>query len=83
MTTLVTEKDGLEFNELLDRLQLTKGNLAVHAGKLEEAGYVDISKRFEGKTPRTTYKATPLGKRDFAAYIAILEDIIAHAKEGK
>lgn len=81
MTVLVAEPDGVEFNDLLKILKLTKGNLAVHASKLEEAGYIDIQKRFEGKTPRTTYKATNTGRRDFTAYLSILEDIITHAKE--
>ena len=81
MTALIKAKEGLEFNELLSLLKLTKGNLAVHASKLEEAGYIDIQKRFEGKIPRTRYIATSLGRRDFSAYLAILEDIIGHAKE--
>ena len=38
MTVLVASPDGVEFGELLDILKLTKGNLAVHASKLEEAG---------------------------------------------
>lgn len=81
MTVLVAAPDGMKFNELLDILKLTKGNLAVHAGKLEEAGYVEITKQFEGKVPRTTYKATATGRRDFSAYLSILEDIVTHAKE--
>ncbi len=81
MTALASRKDELEFNELLEILKLTKGNLAVHMAKLEEAGYVSIIKSFKGKIPRTTYQATTLGKRDFSAYLAILEDVIAHARK--
>lgn len=80
MTVLTSRDDEVEWAELLDVLKLTKGNLAVHVGKLEEAGYVEVKKGFVGKVPRTTYRATPLGRRDFAAYLALLEDIITGAR---
>lgn len=82
MSALVTRDEGIEFNDLLKNLNLTKGNLAVHVRKLEEAGYVEVTKDFVGRVPRTTYRVTPTGKRDFAAYIALLEDIISGAKGG-
>ncbi len=81
MTVLVSRPEGVEFNELRKILKLTKGNLSVHVSKLEEAGYVEITKDFVGKTPRTTYFATPLGERDFSAYLSVLEDIIAQARD--
>lgn len=80
MTVLSTTDDEIEFNEMIQLLKLTKGNLAMHITKLEEAGYVEVSKSFVGKIPRTTYKATPMGRRDFSAYIAVLEDIIASTR---
>ena len=82
MSALVARGDGIEFNEMLGMLNLTKGNLAVHVRRLEEAGYVEVKKDFVGRVPRTTYWATLAGKRDFAAYLALLEDIIAGAKGG-
>ena len=80
MTVLASQPEGLEFLELLNVLKLTKGNLSVHASKLEEAGYIEVQKSFVGKTPRTIYKATPLGQRDFSAYLSVLEDVIAQAR---
>ncbi len=80
MTVLASKPEGMEFRELLDLLKLTKGNLSVHISKLEEAGYVEVQKSFVGKMPRTRYKATPLGQRDFSAYLSILEDVIAQAR---
>lgn len=82
MTMLVARKDPVEFNEIIKTLKLTKGNLALHVRKLEEQGYVSVSKDFVGRIPRTTYVATTTGRRDFAAYLALLEEIIAGAKEG-
>ena len=81
MTALVSRKGEVEFNVLLNTLKLTKGNLAVHISKLEDAGYVEVRKSFVGKVPRTTYRATPMGRRDFSAYLTILEDVIARARE--
>lgn len=81
MTVLVSRDSEIEFNELRQILKLTKGNLAVHISKLEEAGYVEIQKSFVGKTPRTTYQATSLGRRDFSAYLSLLETLISTARE--
>ena len=81
MSTLVAREEGVEFNELLRDLGLTKGNLAVHVRKLEEAGYVEVDKRFVGRIPRTTYTLTPRGRREFGDYLDLLEGIIATARE--
>jgi len=80
MTVLVSRKEVVDFNELLKLLKLTKGNLAVHVSKLEEAGYVEVRKAFVGKIPRTSYQATSLGRREFAAYLSVLEDILTNAR---
>ncbi len=82
MTALVTSPSGVDFTQLLQTLKLTKGNLALHVRKLEEAGYVSVEKEFVGRVPRTTYSATATGRRDFGAYLSLLEDIISGAKEG-
>ncbi|HEY0052441.1 MAG TPA: transcriptional regulator, partial [Caulobacteraceae bacterium] len=42
-----------DFNELKAKLQATDGNLSVHLGKLEQAGYVEIEKTYVGKKPLT------------------------------
>jgi len=81
MTLLVARKEGVEFNEMLSVLQLTKGNLALHVRKLEEAGYVEVRKEFVGRVSRTTYFATTSGRRDFAAYLALLEEIVQAARK--
>ncbi len=69
-----------DFNFLLSALDLTNGNLSVQAGKLEEAGYIAISKRFEGKIPRTRYRLTDLGRRRLAAYWQEMDEIRASGR---
>ena len=81
MTVLISHAQGVEFQDLRKTLKLTKGNLAGHIAKLEDAGYVEVIKEFVDKVPRTTYRATSLGRRDFAAYLSVLEDIVSHARD--
>lgn len=66
----------LGFTELRDLLQTTDGNLSVHARKLEDAGYVQCLKSFEGRTPRTEYKITAAGRRALEQYLDHMEALI-------
>ena len=47
---------------------LTWGNLATHLAKLEEAGYIEIEKDFDGKKPQTTLRITAQGRAAFREY---------------
>ncbi len=47
---------------------MTQGNLSAHLGKLEQAGYVSIEKRFQGKKPNTMCRLTPAGRAAFKEY---------------
>ena len=40
---------------------LTRGNLSSHMSKLEQAGYLEISKEFVDKIPRTLLRITEKG----------------------
>ena len=46
----------------------TQGNLSGHLTKLEEAGYVEIEKKFKGKVPLTVCSLTGKGRTAFAEY---------------
>lgn len=70
-----------DFGELIDTLSLTRGNLSMHMKMLEECKYVTIKKQFVNNRPKTTYTITGLGKKDFTAYIEILERIISTLKK--
>lgn len=65
------------FNELKARLQTTDGNLSVHLRKLEEAGFVAVTKRFEGRKPLTEAAMTPAGRKAFVAYLDALQGLVA------
>lgn len=67
---------SLTFTDLRDLLNTTDGNLSAHARRLEDAGYVDCTKSFEGRVPRTEYRLTDLGRREMEAYLDHMEALI-------
>ena len=71
---------SLTFNDLKQILGTTDGNLSVHARKLEEAGYVTVTKSFAGRLPRTEYSLTPAGRSALERYVAHMEDLIRMMK---
>lgn len=73
--------DALTFAELRDILKTSDGNLSVHARKLEEAGYIRVTKGFEDRKPRTEYRLTPKGRRALEQYLAQMEGILSAARD--
>ncbi len=47
---------------------LTWGNLSAHLAKLEQAGYVEIRRGFNGKKPHSSIRLTAAGRSAFKAY---------------
>ena len=70
-----------EFNELKAKLQASDGNLSVHLGKLEQAGYVAIEKTYAGKKPLTRVHLTEAGRGAFERYLAALASLLAPAAQ--
>ena len=65
--------ESTDFKFLLETTQLTKGNLSVHARKLQDAGYLTIEKSFLNNYPHTRYSMTKLGRAAFKAYVKKIE----------
>ena len=65
-----------DFLYLLNATGLSKGNLSAHVGKLEEAGYVEVEKKFIGKKPKTVYRLTPEGRKAFNNYLKHMRKIV-------
>ena len=53
---------------LLQQTGLTWGNLGSHLAKLEEAGYVEVSKGYRGRKPETTVSLTDAGRAALLEY---------------
>ena len=77
LATVATSEDEIDFNMLIESLNLSKGNLSSHIKKLEEARLVDVEKKFVGKIPRTTYKCTQKGKEELKNYLNSVESILS------
>jgi DNA-binding MarR family transcriptional regulator len=72
-----SEGDGLDFTHLKKLTGATDGNLGAHIDHLTKAGYVEATKAFVGRRPRTTVTATPAGRAAFQRHVAFLKEIIA------
>jgi len=79
--SMLAVNDSLTFNELKHLLETTDGNLSVHARKLEEAGYIDCEKSFEGRIPRTEYRITRQGRKVLERYLEHMERLIQAVRD--
>ncbi|MFO1350403.1 MAG: transcriptional regulator [Gammaproteobacteria bacterium] len=79
MSALLVNR-SLTFSDLKDLLKTSDGNLSVHARKLEDAGYVDCSKSFDGRFPKTEYQLTAKGRETFQRYLDHMEALIRMAR---
>ena len=66
----------LSFTELRDALGMTDGNLTTHIRALQEEGYLTVAKSYQNRRPLTTCSLTPPGRKAFAGYINLLEQIV-------
>ncbi len=74
--------DTLSFTDLKNLLNTTDGNISVHARKLEDAGYLECLKSFNGRVPLTEYKITNAGREALNSYLNHMEALI-NAMKGK
>ena len=68
--------EALTFNDLKNLMKATDGNLSVHARKLEDAGYITCTKTFDGRTPKTEYRLTKVGREALEQYLNHMEALI-------
>lgn len=73
----------LSFNELKELLDTSDGNLSVHARKLEDAGYIEVVKSFENRTPKTEFSLLDKGREALQAYLDQMEQIIRMTKNSE
>lgn len=70
----------LSFTELRDALAMTDGNLTTHIKALQQEGYVSVAKSFQNRRPLTTCSLTADGRKAFADYVGLLEQIVRENK---
>jgi DNA-binding MarR family transcriptional regulator len=75
MSLLISVEEA-DFAYLKTETGATSGNLSVQIDKLNEAGYIEVKKTFQGKMPRTLCKITPKGVDAFDTYVNNLKSYI-------
>jgi DNA-binding MarR family transcriptional regulator len=70
-----------DFLFLLRQTQMTPGNLSAHLRKLEDAGYVEITKEFIERKPHTALALTKKGRSAFKQYRRDIKQIVDNLPE--
>ncbi|MEI8289259.1 MAG: transcriptional regulator [Verrucomicrobiota bacterium] len=70
----------LTFTELRDLLDMTDGNLTTHIRTLQQEGFVSVAKSYQNNRPLTSCALTPAGRKAFAQYIHLLDQIVRQSK---
>ncbi len=60
--------ESADFVFLKNQTKLTAGNISSHMTKLEDAGYVKVTKSFVAKRPQTMFRLTAKGRKAFENY---------------
>lgn len=74
--TAVPSERQVTFSFLKGALGLTDGNLGAHLHKLEEAGYLKITKAIVRQKPQTYVEITETGRQVFEEHRAALKLIL-------
>jgi DNA-binding PadR family transcriptional regulator len=80
--TLLSGVGRADFNFVRSTLGLTEGNLSSHMNRLEEVGYVEVSKGFNGKIPKTSYRLTRRGRSSLEKYWEAIDELRAGIAQG-
>ena len=81
MSELCGVKAGLSFTDLKSTCGLTDGNLNRHLKVLQEAGVINITKKFVGAKPLTTVTLSRLGLKRFSEYLETLSSVLKRAQK--
>src|ERR1700733_13492155 len=79
LTACKPRDKGLDLTHLKKLTGATDGNRGAHLDHLARAGYVEVTKAFVARRPRSTVKASAQGRAAFARHVAFLKSIIEGA----
>ncbi len=68
IAALLFAVDKADFLYLQHETGMNKGTLSSHISRLEEAGYVEVTKTYRGKVPQTLLRLTVAGRKAFEQY---------------
>ena len=75
--SLLIGTESAEFPFIKEQTGATAGNLSVQLDKLQQAGYIEVTKGFKGKVPQTVCTITERGRDAFASYVEALRSYIS------
>ncbi len=76
IVALLFAVDRSDFLYLQHETGMNKGTLSSHLGRLEEAGYVAVTKTYRGKVPQTLLCLTGKGRKAFEQYRRKLKEAL-------
>lgn len=76
IVALLFAVDRADFLYLQHETAMNKGTLSSHLSRLEEAGYVAVTKTYLGKVPRTLLCLTGEGRKAFQQYRRKLKEAL-------
>lgn len=78
--TILSQHERCDFSFLKQTLDTSDGNLSTHVTKLEDAGYLSITKTFQHKMPNTSYCLTELGRKELSQYLSQMRNILKNSE---
>jgi DNA-binding PadR family transcriptional regulator len=79
LLSLLSTVEEAEFTWLRAKTNSTDGNLGAQLLKLEEAGYVQVEKKFVLRKPQTLYRMTQSGRQALTEYVQALKQLLGSA----
>ena len=65
-----------DFTSIKKAVDTSDGNLSVHLRKLEEAGYLTVTKGFNARKPQTIYALSDKGRQAWVQYLEQMRTMI-------
>jgi hypothetical protein len=79
--SLLISIESAEFTYIQEQTGATAGNLSVQITKLKEAGYIEVTKKFNKNFPQTRCRISQLGRGKFVEYVDSLKDYLNPEKQ--
>lgn len=79
MSLLISVEEA-DYSFIKKETGASSGNISVQMSKLEEAGYIEVTKSFKDKRPNTSYSITPKGIDAFEEYVNTIEQYLDTSK---
>ena len=76
IAALLFHAERADFLYLQHETGMNKGTLSSHISRLEEAGYVAVTKTYRGKVPQTLLCLTGAGRKAFEQYRRRLKEAL-------